>query len=281
MEVLDGVAVSKNIRESLKKRIDLFKKKSGRAPGLSVILVGDNSASHIYVRNKEKACEEVGIISTRHDLPSDTSFERLSKLIQKINNDKNVDGLLIQLPLPSHLDANKIIEIVDPRKDVDCLTHENMGMLFGGKPRVRTCTPYGVMKILEHYKIPISGKNAVVIGRSNIVGKPMSVLLLDAGATVTICHSKTIDLPAVTREADILVVAVGRAGMIGRGDVKKDAVVIDVGINRLPDGKICGDVRFEELKGWAAAATPVPRGVGPMTITMLLENTLTLAEMKE
>ncbi len=281
MQVLDGVAVSKTLREQLKKRIDEFKQKRNRAPGLSVILVGENPASQIYVKNKEKACEDVGIHSVRHDLPSDTSFEKLKELILKINNDASVDGLLIQLPLPSHLDSSKVIELVDPKKDVDCLTHENMGLLFSGKPRVRTCTPYGCMKILEHYNLPVKGKNAVVVGRSNIVGKPVAMMLMEAGATVTICHSQTKDLRSHTLQADILVAAIGKAGMLGKDDIKKGAVVLDVGINRLPDGKVTGDVRFSELNDWALAATPVPKGVGPMTITMLLQNTLELAEMRK
>jgi len=280
VQVLDGVSVSKSIREELKKRIDEFRNKRGRSPGLSVILVGQNPASQIYVKNKEKACEEVGIKSVRHDLPADTSFEKLKSLVEKINRDEKVDGLLIQLPLPSHLDAAKVIELVDPRKDVDCLTHENMGLLFSGKPRVKTCTPYGCMKILEHYKIPVAGQRAVVMGRSNIVGKPVAMLLMEAGATVTICHSKTRDLRSHTLSADILVVAVGKPGVVGREDIKKGAVVIDVGINRIPSGKVTGDVRYDELEGWAAAATPVPKGVGPMTITMLLQNTLELAEQR-
>jgi methylenetetrahydrofolate dehydrogenase (NADP+)/methenyltetrahydrofolate cyclohydrolase len=280
VQVLDGIAVSAHLREHLKQRIDNFRQRRGRPPGLSVILVGENPASQIYVRNKEKACHDVGIESRRHDLPADISFEKLKTLVEQINRDESVDGLLIQLPLPSQLEPAKIIDLVDPRKDVDCLTRENMGLLFAGLPRVRTCTPYGCMKILEHYKIPVSGKNAVVIGRSNIVGKPVAMLLLEAGATVTVCHSKTRDLRAHTTQADILVAAVGKAGMIGRDDVKKGAVVIDVGINRLPNGKITGDVRFPELEGWASAATPVPKGVGPMTITMLLHNTLELAELR-
>ncbi len=280
VQILDGVAVSKALREQIKNRATQFQKARGRAPGLSVVLVGDNPASHIYVRNKEKACEDVGIHSVRYDLPADSTFESLKTLLQKINADPKVDGILIQLPLPKHLNPAKVIALVDPNKDADCLTHENMGLLFSGHPRVRSCTPYAVMKILEHYGISTSGKKAVVIGKSNIVGKPMGVMLLDGEATVTTCHSKTKNLRDYTLEADIVVVAVGKPGLIGKADIKKDAVVIDVGINRLDSGKVCGDVRFDELKDWASFVTPVPKGVGPVTITMLLENTLTLAEAK-
>lgn len=280
MQILDGTAVSKALREQLKIKVAGFKSKHRRSPGLSVILVGEDPASHIYVRNKEKACEDVGIVSKRYDLPADTRFETLKILIQQINNDPDVDGLLIQLPLPRHLDSSKVIEVVDPRKDVDCLTHENMGLLFSGKPRVKTCTPYGCMKILEHYNLPVSGKNAVVVGRSNIVGKPVAMLLMEAGATVTICHSKTQDLRGECARADILVAAIGKPGMITKEYVKKGAVVLDVGINRLPDGRVVGDVNFEELRDWAHSVTPVPKGVGPMTITMLLQNTLELAEQR-
>lgn len=280
MLVLDGVVVSQKLRSQLKTRASRFRDVVGRPPGLSVILVGEDPASHIYVRNKEKACEEVGIRSVRYDLDAKATSESIRSLIKKINSDDEMDGLLIQLPLPGGLDPQKTMTLVDPRKDVDCLTAENLGLLFTGRPRVRSCTPYGVMKILEHYKIPVSGRHAVVIGKSNIVGKPMAAMLWDAEATVSICHSKTRDLRNHTKLADLIVVAVGKEGLIGRDETKQGAVVVDVGINRNSEGKLCGDVRTEELRGWAHAVTPVPKGVGPMTITMLLENTLHLAELR-
>lgn len=283
MLLLNGTAVAKLRRESLKAKIAEFTKKSGRAPALATVLVGDDPASHVYVKNKRKTCEEVGIKSVDRDLPGDVSQDKLLSTIKELNNNAAVDGILLQLPLPKHLDADEALTTLAAKKDPDGLTFENLGLLWGGKKRVAPCTPSGVMKILEHYKIDVAGKRAVVIGRSNIVGKPMAHLLQEANATVTVVHSRTPDIKLHTCEADIVVVAAGKARFIGKDAFKKDSVVIDVGIHRPTTGefadKLCGDVKFEELEGHVAAATPVPGGVGPMTIQMLLENTLVLAEL--
>jgi methylenetetrahydrofolate dehydrogenase (NADP+)/methenyltetrahydrofolate cyclohydrolase len=278
MLILSGKAVSEKKRQELKKRVAKFTSPNNRAPGLAVILVGDDPASGVYVKNKIKACEETGIESFHHQLKKETSEEELVELIKKLNQDKKVDGILLQLPLPKHLDAEKITDVISPEKDADGLTTASMGLLFCGRSRVVPCTPKGVIEILKFYDISISGKNCVVVGRSQIVGRPMAQLLLLENGTVTVAHSKTPDVSAVTRAADIVVVAAGRPRFLGRADFKKGSVVVDVGIHRTQDG-LCGDVRFEELKDYVFAATPVPGGVGPMTITMLLENTLTLAEL--
>ncbi|MGE3975707.1 MAG: bifunctional methylenetetrahydrofolate dehydrogenase/methenyltetrahydrofolate cyclohydrolase FolD [Bdellovibrionales bacterium] len=279
MVKLDGREVSKTLREKMRSQVSNFQKLYGKIPGLAVVLVGNDPASHVYVGNKEKGCAEIGIKSFRYDLPADASFEKVKELVQTLNSDPHVHGILIQLPLPKHLPSEQITELINVKKDADGLTTGSMGLLWTGQPRVKPCTPHGVMKILEHYKIPTSGREAVVVGRSQIVGKPMAQLLMDAQATVTICHSKTKDLRSHTRRADIVVVAAGQPRLLGKEDFKKEAVVIDVGIHKLESGKLCGDVRFDELEGWASAATPVPGGVGPMTITMLLQNTILLAEL--
>ena len=283
MQKLDGREVSKALRESMKSETIRFHSHHGKFPGLAVVIVGDDPASHVYVSNKEKGCAEIGIKSFKYALPEKTTYEELATLIQKLNRDPEVHGILVQLPLPKHLPSEKITELIDANKDADGLTTTSMGLLWTGQQRVKPCTPHGVMKILEHYNISVTGKEAVVVGRSQIVGKPMAQLLLDAQATVTICHSKTRDLKEHTKRADIVVVAAGRPRLLGKEDFKKGAVVIDVGMHRLengtPNGKLCGDVRFEELDGLASAATPVPGGVGPMTITMLLQNTIRLAEL--
>lgn len=285
MLLLNGTAVAKHRRESLKAKIAEFTKKSGRAPALATILVGDDPASHVYVKNKRKTCAEIGIQSVDRDLPSNITQEKLLATIKELNEDKTVDGILVQLPLPKHLDSEQALETLNPQKDPDGLTYENLGLLWGGKKRVAPCTPSGVMKILEHYKIEVAGKRAVVIGRSNIVGKPMAHLLQEANATVTVCHSRTPDIKIYTKDADIVVVAAGKERFIGKDAFKKDSVIVDVGMHRPTTGefanKLCGDVRFEELEGHVAAATPVPGGVGPMTIQLLLENTLALAELRE
>jgi len=281
MLVLDGLAVAKTQRELIKKRVDAYKAKHNESPGLSVVLVGDDPGSQVYVKNKSKACDEVGIRSELYALAASVGFEEIQKLITKLNNDPKVNGILLQLPLPKSFDSEKIIDLIDPKKDADGITTENMGRLWKGQRAIKPCTPFGVMAILEHYKISLVGKNAVVIGRSQIVGKPMAQLLIDAQATVTICHTKTSELIEHTRRADVVVVAMGKPRMLGKEAFKKDAVVIDVGMHRLDDGKLCGDVRFEELDGAVMAATPVPKGVGPMTITMLLENTVQLAELQK
>ncbi len=267
----------------LKEKILKFREENGRAPGLAVVIVGEDPASQVYVRNKVKTCLALGIESFHFEVPGDISEAALSSKIHELNGDSKVDGILVQLPLPKHLDADKILELIRPEKDPDGLTTGNLGLLFAGRKRVAPCTPWGVMAILDHYEIPVTGKNVVVIGRSNIVGKPQAMLMLEKNATVTICHSKTVNLFEHTRRADIVVVAAGQPRFIGRDAFKAGAVVVDVGIHRPAtgdfSGKLCGDVRFEELEGHAAAATPVPGGVGPMTIQMLMENTLRLAEL--
>jgi methylenetetrahydrofolate dehydrogenase (NADP+)/methenyltetrahydrofolate cyclohydrolase len=277
---LDGTLVAKTRRERLAAAIKDFREKSGIQPGLAVVLVGDDPASQVYVKNKIKTCEEVGIKSFASFPPATTTEADLLAKVKELNEDKNVHGILVQLPLPKHISEEKILDALDPKKDPDGLTAANLGLFWSGRTRVAPCTPTGVMKILEHFKIALAGKRAVVIGRSNIVGKPMAHHLINANATVTVVHSKTPDVSAITREADIVVVAAGKPRFMGKNDFKKGAVVVDVGIHR-ENGKLCGDVRYEELEGWAEAATPVPGGVGPMTIQMLMENTLHLAELAQ
>ncbi len=278
---LNGKLVADEVRAGLLPRVQKFFAKLGRAPHLAVIIVGDDGASHVYVRNKKLACESIGLQSSIHALPARIKQDDLNKKIIELNLDPDVDAILVQFPLPAHLSADEVLDLVSPHKDADGLTYASLGYFFAGKAVVRPCTPAGVMTILRYYQIPISGRKAVVVGRSNIVGKPMAQLLTDAHATVTLCHSKTANLADYTREADVVVVAAGRPRFLGREDFKKDAVVVDVGIHRDgPDGKLCGDVRFEELEGWVSAATPVPGGVGPMTIATLLENTCLLAEKR-
>lgn len=289
--VLDGKLVATVRRAELAKRVQSLKAKTGRAPGLAVVLVGENPASQIYVKNKIKACHEAGIESFHIELPSSITQAELHKEIDKLNQRADVDGILVQLPLPKGLNETLATERILSEKDPDGLTSGNLGLLFAGRTRVAPCTPFGVMKILEHYKIAVAGLNAVVIGRSNIVGKPMAQLLLEANATVTIAHSKTRDLQNLTSAADLVVVAAGRPRFLGSEHFRKGAVVVDVGIHRVPENEnlvingkrstICGDVRYEELLGHSSAVTPVPGGVGPMTIQMLLENTLKLAELKQ
>lgn len=285
MQRLEGKAVSEARRKIIAQASADFKKAHGRQPGLAVILVGDDPASHVYVANKLKACQEVGIRSLEHKLPENTSPEHLKKVIEELNADPQVDGVLMQLPLPKHLNSDEAIEWISPAKDADCLTSQNLGRLWSGRALTTPCTPWGVMVILEHYKIDVAGKNAVVIGRSNIVGKPMAHLLTQANATVTVCHSKTKNLREHTLKADLVVVAAGQPEFLGQGDFKAGSVVIDVGIHRKApnsDGKskLCGDVRLKELEDTIQAGTPVPGGVGPMTITMLMENTVRLAKAR-
>lgn len=280
MLILNGKEVAKEVRSSLIPRVESFTRKIGRAPHLAVILVGDDKASEVYVRNKKTACESVGMNSSILVMPTNTSQEELDKQILTLNRDPEVDGILVQFPLPKHLSSDEVLKLVAPEKDADGLTYASLGYFFAGKPFVKPCTPEGVMTILKHYNISVEGLKAVVIGRSNIVGKPMAHLLTEANATVTLCHSRTKNLSDYTRDADLVVVAAGKPRMLGQEDFKKGAVVIDVGIHRLSDGKLCGDVRFEELEGKVAAATPVPGGVGPMTIATLLLNTCILAEKR-
>ena len=277
-EIINGKLVTAEVRKNITEEIKDFVSKTGVTPGLAVILVGNNPASAVYVRNKHKACLEVGINSYQIELPESTTEEELLTKISELNADKNVHGILVQLPLPKHISEDKIINAIDPSKDVDAFHPANVGKIMIGKYDFLPCTPAGIMELLHFYNVEVSGKNCVVIGRSNIVGKPMSLLLLAENGTVTVCHSKTKDLKAVAREADILVVAIGRAGFVTADMVKEGAVVIDVGINRTEDGKLCGDVDYEAVEKVASMITPVPGGVGPMTITMLLKNTLTAAK---
>lgn len=274
---IDGKLISAQIRAEIKDQTATFIQERGYAPGLAVVIVGENPASVVYVRNKKKGCEEVGFYSEVHELPEATSQEELNALIDRLNADPCIHGILVQLPLPRHLDENEVILRIDPKKDVDAFHPYNVGKIMIGDYDFLPCTPAGVMALLERSGIDPAGKKCVVIGRSNIVGKPMAMLLLHANGTVTVCHSRTKDLAAVTREADILVVAIGRADFVGSDMVKPGAVVIDVGMNRRADGKLTGDVDFAAVEPIASAITPVPGGVGPMTITMLLQNTLTAA----
>ena len=276
--IIDGKAVAKDVQRHIKEEVEGLERRWGMAPGLGVVLVGDDPGSHIYVRNKEKACKEVGIKSFEHLLPATISEKELLAVVQQLNKDKNVNGILVQLPLPAHIRSEKILEAISPYKDVDGFHPVSQGMLLLGGEGFRPCTPMGIMRLLESVGCDPKGKNAVVVGRSNIVGKPVALMLLEKHATVTICHSRTASLRDEVGRADILVVAIGKAGLV-RGDwIKRGAVVIDVGINRLPSGKLCGDVDFETAKERASAITPVPGGVGPMTICMLLYNTLKAAK---
>ncbi len=277
--IIDGKAIAASIRQGLKAEVAELAAR-GAAPGLAVILVGENPASQVYVRNKIRACAEVGIRSIEKRLPAETSEESLLALIDELNRDPEVDGILVQLPLPAHISNVKVIDAISPEKDVDGFHVESAGRLFVGRRGFRPCTPYGIMKLLETTGLPIEGKRAVVIGRSNIVGKPMALMLLEKNATVTLAHSRTQDLQAVCREADILVAAVGRAKMIDSSYVKEGAIVIDVGMDRDEAGKLCGDVDTASASQKAAWITPVPGGVGPMTIAMLLENTVEAARAR-
>jgi methylenetetrahydrofolate dehydrogenase (NADP+)/methenyltetrahydrofolate cyclohydrolase len=277
-EIIDGKEVSQHIRKEVSEEVRKLKEETGIVPGLAAVLVGDNPASEIYVRNKRKACGEAGIYSEEYKLPEETTEGDLLSLIKKLNEDEKIHGILVQLPLPKHINEAKIRRAVSPSKDIDGFHPENVGYLVEGNPRFIPCTPHGIIRLLDYYKIEIQGKEAVVVGRSNIVGKPVSLLLLHRHATVTICHSRTKPLEDVTRRADILVAAMGRANFITGDMVKQGVVVIDVGINRNPDGKLTGDVDFEKVKEKASYITPVPGGVGPMTIAMLLWNTWSSAK---
>ncbi|MEW6088803.1 MAG: bifunctional methylenetetrahydrofolate dehydrogenase/methenyltetrahydrofolate cyclohydrolase FolD [bacterium] len=277
-ELIDGKKISGDIQSELKKDIEQLKQK-GIIPGLAVVLVGANPASKVYVSMKQKASNSLGIYSEEHKLEENISQETLIKLIKKLNNDPKINGILVQLPLPKQIDTNIVLESIVPEKDVDGFHPYNVGKLVAGTPTFVACTPYGVIKLLEYSKVNMEGKEAVVIGRSNIVGKPVAMLLMQENATVTICHSKTKDLPAVSRRADILIAAIGKPKFVTKDFVKKGAVVIDVGVNRLPDGTLCGDVDFDNVKDLTSMITPVPGGVGPMTITMLMHNTVKSVKM--
>ncbi|MDE6105127.1 MAG: bifunctional methylenetetrahydrofolate dehydrogenase/methenyltetrahydrofolate cyclohydrolase FolD [Clostridia bacterium] len=272
-KVIDGKALAENLRSDLKKKISGYKNKYGEDIGLAVVLVGNNPASQVYVRNKIKACEEVGVKSYAYYLPEETSQSELENLLHSLADDKNIHGILVQLPLPKHLNAESALKIIPFEKDVDGFSAENVGKLSQNAQCLVACTPNGVMKMLESENISVRGKKAVVIGRSDIVGKPMAMLLLNADATVTVCHSKTQNLKEECLQADILVAAVGKAKFVTADMVKKGAVVIDVGMNRDENGKLCGDVDFDAVKEKCSYITPVPKGVGPMTITMLMYNT--------
>lgn len=275
--IIDGNALAASVRGELAERVANLKAR-GVTPGLVVIVVGDNPASAVYVRNKVAACEKAGMYSLKLEFPGDTPQSVVMDKLAELNRDPKIHGILVQLPLPPHFDEDLVLETISADKDVDGFHAENVGALMQGQPRFIPCTPYGVMKMLESANVPLKGAEAVIVGRSNIVGKPMAMLLMAAGCTVTVCHSQTRDLAFHTRRADILVAAVGRPKMITGDMIKPGAVVIDVGINRTEDGKLCGDVDFDSAREVAGAISPVPGGVGPMTITMLLANTLEAAE---
>lgn len=276
--IIDGKKVAEEVKKEVAQEVKKLKEERGIVPGLAAVLVGDNPASQIYVRNKRRACEEVHIYSEEYRLPEETPESELLSLIERLNRDNKIHGILVQLPLPKHINETRILRTVSPLKDIDGFHPENVGLLVEGNPRFIPCTPHGIIRLLEHYGIEIQGKEAVVVGRSNIVGKPAAILLLHRHATVTVCHSRTRELKEVTRRADILVAAIGRERFIKEDMVKENVVVIDVGINRLPDGKLVGDVDFENVSRKASYITPVPGGVGPMTIAMLLWNTLQSAK---
>jgi len=276
-KIIDGKVIAQEVRAEWKMRADTLKAR-GTTPGLAVIIVGEDPASKVYVANKVKACAELGLHSEHIVLPVDTSEAALLARITALNADTKIHGILVQLPVPKQIDSSKVLNAISPAKDVDGFHPENVGALVTGNMRFAPCTPYGAMKLLEKSGVSIEGKHAVVVGRSNIVGKPMALMLLQANATVTICTSKTVNLAKYTHDADILVVAIGRAKMITGDMIKPGAAVIDVGMNRTPEGKLCGDVDFNSAKDVAGWITPVPGGVGPMTITMLVANTVRAAE---
>lgn len=277
-EIIDGKHVSAVIRSNVAEEIAQFKAKHGVTPGLAVVIVGENPASMVYVRNKKKACDQVGINSYEVALSADVSETELIAKVNELNADPKVHGILVQLPLPAHINEEAVINAIDPKKDVDAFHPSNVGKIMIGNYSFLPCTPAGIMDLLEYYKVDVSGKKCVVLGRSNIVGKPMAHLLLEKNGTVTVCHSRTANLKEETRAADVLVVAIGRPEFVGADMVKRGAVVIDVGINRTSEGKLVGDVDFNAVSEVASYITPVPGGVGPMTITTLLKNTLTAAK---
>jgi methylenetetrahydrofolate dehydrogenase (NADP+) / methenyltetrahydrofolate cyclohydrolase len=281
--ILDGKQLSEQIRAEIAQEAAAFTRETGVTPCLAALLVGEDPASQVYVRNKQKACEKAGIASQLHRPPAATTTDQLLALIDRLNHDPAVHGILVQLPLPKQIDETRVLEAIDPLKDVDAFHPENVGRIVQGRPRFLPCTPHGVQQMLIRGNIPISGANVVIVGRSDIVGKPMAVMLMQRGqggdATVTVCHSRTRDLPAVTRAADILIVAIGRANFVTADMVKPGAVVIDVGINRT-DAGLVGDVDFAAVREVAGQITPVPGGVGPLTITMLLRNTLSAARLQ-
>jgi len=286
--IIDGKSISAHIKTEIREQVSAFVRDRGRAPGLATILVGNNPASQTYVANKIKACGDVGVASIHTPLPATTSQDKLKDEIRRLNADPACDAILLQLPLPGHVDSTPLLELIDPKKDADGLHPSNLGQIFEYKSWAEmasgrhplSCTPHGVIQLLQRSKISVSGKRAVVLGRSKLVGKPVALMLLALDATVTICHSRTPQLDAVCREADVLVAAIGQPRFVKPSMVKQGAVVIDVGINRDARGKLCGDVDFEAVKERCSAITPVPGGVGPMTIAMLLHNTLQLAKKR-
>lgn len=275
MNLIDGKETSSLIKEEIKKEVEELKLVYKRVPGLAVIIVGDDPASKVYVNSKVKTCEQLGIYSEKYIFSDDISQENLLELIQKLNTDKNINGILVQLPLPKHIDSKLIIDAIIPSKDVDGFSAENIGkVLIGENDTFKSCTPYGVIELLKRYNLPILGQDIVIVGRSNIVGKPLAAMLINESATVTVCHSKTKNLKEKIRNADVVIAALGIPNFITKDMVKENAIVIDVGINRLENGKLCGDVDFENVSKIASYITPVPGGVGPMTIAMLMKNTL-------
>lgn len=278
--LINGKEVSLFVRERIKNEVRQFTEEYNKTPGLAVVIVGSDPASEVYVRNKHKACAEVGMYSEVHTLPEETTEEELLSLVDKLNADEKINGILVQLPLPKHLDSEKVILRINPEKDVDAFHPQNVGKIMIGNYSFLPCTPAGVMELLKYYNIDVCGKHCVIIGRSNIVGKPQAMLMLKENATVTVCHSRTVNLAEITKQADILVAAVGKANFVTPDMVKAGAVVVDVGINRNADGKLCGDVDFASVEPLVSYITPVPGGVGPMTITMLLQNTLTAAKQQ-
>lgn len=274
---IDGKEVSAAVREQITNEVSELKAK-GVTPGLAVIIVGNDPASRVYVNNKKKGCEQVGMNSFEYAMPEETTTEELIGLIEKLNNDENVHGILCQLPVPAHIDEEQVLNAISPLKDVDAFHPVNCGKVMTGDYKFAPCTPAGMVEMLKYYNIPVTGKHCVIIGRSNIVGKPMAMLMLKNNATVTVCHSRTENLSEITKQADILVAAVGRPKFVTADMVKDGAVVLDVGINRMEDGKLCGDVDFDAVADKTSFITPVPGGVGPMTITMLLKNTLEAAK---
>jgi methylenetetrahydrofolate dehydrogenase (NADP+)/methenyltetrahydrofolate cyclohydrolase len=282
--ILDGKHLAQTMQAEIAANVAAFVREHGIRPGLAAVLAGDDPGSQIYVRNKRRACQQAGIDSWLHELPKGATQDELLRLISQLNTNPAVHGILVQLPLPKQIDEETIIQAVSPLKDIDGFNPENLGLLAAGHPRYLPCTPLGIQQLLLRNKIPVEGRHVVIVGRSNIVGKPLALILMQkapgANATVTVCHSRSRDLPAVTRQADIVVVAIGQARFLKADMVRTGAVVVDVGINRLPDGKPVGDVDFDAVSAVAAAISPVPGGVGPMTITMLLHNTLQAARLQ-
>jgi len=272
--IIDGKSIAQDVRTEVRKAIDGMVGRGLRRPGLAVVMVGDNPASQVYVRNKRRACEDCGIVSVAHDLPQSTSEMELLAKVDELNADDAVDGILVQLPLPDHIRESSVVERIDPRKDVDGFHPYNVGRLAERNPLIRPCTPYGVVRMLDHIGVSVKGKHCVVVGASNIVGRPMSLELLLMGATTTVTHRFTRDLESHVRMAEVLIVAAGKPGLVPGEWVREGAVVVDIGINRREDGSLCGDVQFESAAQRAAWITPVPGGVGPMTVAMLMKNTL-------